>query len=133
MDTQHRPFRREGLGRAPDMRRNDQAFKPAPGIADPEMLQPIDKGGDRRLGSGFQDQSEQAAGARKILLPQGMTGIAFQGGVQDAGDLGPGLQPTRQGEGGLLMPRQAYTQGAQAAQSQEAVIATGIKAQIAVQ
>ena len=39
MDAKHRAFRCEGPDRALDMGRNDQTFKPAPGPAQPEMLQ----------------------------------------------------------------------------------------------
>ena len=73
MDAQHRPFCGIGLGRAPDMGRNDQAFKPAPGIADTEMLQPVDKPGDRlRWVPGLvQFESSNIAGAAPALRTSG--------------------------------------------------------------
>ena len=57
------------------------------------MLQPVHKGGDRRFGHRLQLEAEQAAGALEIALPQGMAGIAGQGGIEDAGDFRPGLEP----------------------------------------
>ena len=115
-----------------DMAGKDQAFKPAPGIADPEMLQPVDKGGHRRLGDRLQFETEQAAGAFEVAFPERMAGIAGQGGIEYPRHFRPRAEPVRQRQRRLLVTLQPDRQGAQAAQGQEAVVAAGGKAHIAV-
>jgi len=48
--------------------------KPAPGIADAEMMQPFHQGRHAAVGNGLQFESEQAGCALEIALPQRMAG-----------------------------------------------------------
>ena len=121
MDAKDGPFGRKGPYRPMDMGRNDQTFKPTPGPAQPEMAQAIDKSGDGGFGHRLQHQPEQAAGAGEITLPQGVTGVAFQTRVQDAGDFRARRQPARQRQARFLVARQPDRKGAQAPQPQPAV------------
>src|ERR1700743_2439051 len=132
MDAQHRAISLEGCSAAMDMAGKDQTFKPTPRIADPEMMQSVDKSGNGRFGYRLQFETEQTAGAFEIPFPDGVPGIAGQGGIENPCHLRTGIQPMDELQRGFLMALQPHRQGAKSAQRQEAIIAAGIESHIAM-
>src|SRR6187549_1043416 len=65
-------FPREG---AVVMRREREAFETAPRIAEAEMLEPVEHGGDRVIAGIAEHDAEETACAREVALPQRMARI----------------------------------------------------------
>src|SRR5207244_13552807 len=116
--------------RAMDMRRHDQAFIAAPGIAAAEEHQTVKERGERFPRNGPEHNAEQSARAFKVAFPDRVTRIVFEGGMQYARDFRPSLEPARQSECRLLMALKPHHQGAQSAQRKKTVVAARVEAEI---
>ncbi len=132
MNAQHRPFRRERPHVAPDMRRNDQAFKPAPGIADAEMLQPIDKAATAASETGLRMTPNRPQAPEKSRFHRVWPGSSGSAGCRMRATSGRAFSQRASVSAGLLMLLQPHGQGAQAPQAQKTVIAAGEQAHIAM-
>src|SRR5690242_7550392 len=100
MEAQGRTFRLPARrGAAPYwIGGQDQALIAAPARPDPEQVEGVDHGAYRRFGCWFENDAKQPAGTEKIALPQSVTGVFRQSGVEHPGDLGTGLQPACNGK-----------------------------------
>src|SRR4051812_36925389 len=63
---------------------DDQAFEAAPGIAHAEQFYGVEQRVDGLLRGRLEHDAEQAGGAGEIALPDRVTGIAFETGMQHA-------------------------------------------------
>ena len=83
----------------------------------PKCCKPSTKAASAASRHRLQNHAEQAAGAGEIALPQGMAGIAFQGGIEAcAATSGRASSQRASVSAGFLMARQPHRQGAQAPQ-----------------
>src|SRR5690349_14818647 len=80
------------------------------------------------LAAAVEHDRENPAGAGEIALPEPMSGMAFETGVQDARDALLRFQPARDIERALLMMRKAHAHGAQAPQHLVDVVRAGAAA-----
>ena len=99
-----------------------EAFEATPGEAQGEEFEPVHHGSDGRGGTLLEDHPEQTARACEVAFPKRMARIAIQRRVEHARDLGPRLQPARDGKRILLMACEAHAKGAQAACCQKYVV-----------
>ena len=83
----------------------------------------------RRLGAefGLELDPEQAARAGEIALPDRMTGIALEAGMQHTCDFRPRCKPARHLETRTMMLRQPHRQRPRAAQREIDVVGPGAK------
>ncbi|MNT35399.1 hypothetical protein D3C72_1714250 [compost metagenome] len=85
-------------------------------------MQCVDESGSSGGIGRAQGERDQPAGAAEVALPQCMSGILGQRGVEHAAHLRMPLQPLRDLGGVALVLRQAHRQRAQAAQRQVGVV-----------
>ena len=78
---------------------DDEAFEAAIGEAEAEEGEGVEEGVDFCGRHGVKLDAEQAGGARKIAFPEGVAGVGFQGGMEDAGDLRVLFKPSCDFEG----------------------------------
>src|SRR5262245_26250044 len=120
--TAGHPFGGGAIVRA--VEENGQAFKSAPRISKTKQCEFVQESVHRLLACRFEHNAEQAAGSREIPLPNIVTGVAFEGRVQDAQYFRPLLQPSRDAQARLVVARKPYAERAQAAQREVHVIRT---------
>ena len=80
----------------------------------PKCCNPSTKAATAASDTGFRTTPNRPQAPEKSRFHRAWPGSPSSGGIEDAGDFRPGLQPAGQGERGLLMARQADRQGAQA-------------------
>src|SRR5690242_21868349 len=98
MEAQHLP------GSAPRPRRaqlagilrDDEALIAAPAVTHAEDLHAVEHRLDGMLRVLLEDNAEEARGAGEVTLPEFVAGMPGKGGMEDALDLGPLLEPARQ-------------------------------------
>ncbi len=78
----------------------------------------------------LQKHPEQPAGARKVALPEGVTGIVGERGVKHALDLRARLEPARQLQRVPMVPLEPNREGAQPAERLIAVVRRDVAAEI---
>ena len=89
-----------------------EAFETAPAVADPEQVERVDEGGARGIVATRQNEREQSARPREITDEMVVTRAGGEGGMEDARDLGAGIEPACDPERARLMVRQPHRERA---------------------